>query len=277
VFLLSIIPRPGQQVAEFGELVFGDSANGVVRLKDCKVSGISSSTGPAGTTWTLQILDRRWKWAGGSIGGRYNRRDKRGKLVPWTIRSPEELAKLCLEAAGETRYVIRLPAGLTRAAGADLTDYLQVGQNLPQTMANPPVVWADVPPMQALARLAEQFGCRVIYQPKADRVLVVPLGEGADLPRGIPIEAIGGVLDSPETPSELVEKGAPTRYQARFVITPVGKEWDTSFREIDLLSYAPTTPGKPQITEVTYTGDDDTAVVGVFIGVNLRNDPNDLT
>ena len=76
---------------EFGNLVIGDGARKIT-LKDCKVDAISGTASSGGQTWTLSILDRRWKWAGGKISGRYNQQDKRGKFIPWTIRSPEELA-----------------------------------------------------------------------------------------------------------------------------------------------------------------------------------------
>jgi hypothetical protein len=265
VFTLTTYPQAAAP-AEFGDLVLGDGVR-TVTLKDCKVDSVTGQASAAGQTWTLTILDRRWKWAGGSISGRYNQQDRRGKFVPWTIRSPEELAKLCLEAMGEKGYFLDLPDGLEKATGADEDDYLRAGENFAQTQANPPVTWDVTNPARALAILAERFGRRVVFQPLKDRVAVLPLGEGEDLPDG-PLEMSAPSLDAPETPKEVAVAGAPVRIQCRLALEAVGEEWDGEYLPIDLLSYAPTKTPEVQISTATYTGSGDPTTLKITIKVN---------
>jgi hypothetical protein len=139
VFVLTTYPQTAAP-AEFGNLVITDGFRSVV-LRDCKADVARGRYGPDGQTYILTILDRRWKWQGGEISGRYNQVDQRGKLVPWSIRSPAELAKLCLEKMGERNYSINLPQGLPASAGQQVERLLRPGENFPQSLANPPVVW----------------------------------------------------------------------------------------------------------------------------------------
>ncbi|HEY1191394.1 MAG TPA: hypothetical protein VGE74_27415 [Gemmata sp.] len=250
-FVLTTYPQAAAPLA-FGDLLISDGGR-TVALRGCKLDAVSGRAGPDGQTFVLTILDRRWRWRTGAISGRYNQLDTRGKLVPWTIRSPRELAELCLKAMGETNYEVRLPEGLTSAAGKDYKRFLELGENFPQSLANPPVAWDFTPPAEALARLAEYYGCRVIYQPLADRVLVAPLGTGPVLPEGF-CEAIAPSVDGPETPSAVAVAGAPVRIQMRLLLEPVGKEWDGSYRPVNELSYAPQAGGRVQIATVTWSG-----------------------
>ncbi|MBN9520595.1 hypothetical protein J0H58_19090, partial [bacterium] len=126
--VLVTLPRSNAEPppAAFGDLVWGDGRR-AVRLRDCKLDGLAPRVDSSGYSWVLTIFDRRWRWrtpdaSFGRISGSYNERDAQKKLVPSTIRSPEELAKLCLKAMGETRYEIALPKGLTRADGAKYAD-----------------------------------------------------------------------------------------------------------------------------------------------------------
>ncbi len=259
---------------EFGDLVISDGVRKIT-LRDCKVDAISGTASSGGQTWTLSILDRRWKWAGGKISGRYNQQDKRGKFVPWTIRSPEELAKLCLEAMGEKGYLLDLPDGLKKLAvnagllGENFDDFLRLGENFAQTLANPPVVWDVTNPARALAILAEQFNRRLVFQPLKNRVAILPLGEGEQLPDGA-WEMSAPSLDAPETPKAVAIAGAPVRIQARFALEAVGEEWDGEYLPIDLLSYAPTKTPQVQISTATYTGVGDPTSLTVAITINPK-------
>lgn len=271
VFTLVTYPQAAEPL-ESGDLVFFDGENEVT-LKDCKVDAVAGRAGSDGQTWTLTILDRRWKWRGGRISGRYNQLDPRGKLIPWTIRSPEELALLCLKAAGETRFLLDLPDGLEKATGADEDKYLRLGENFAESFSNPPVVWDQTPPIEALARLAEQLGRRFVYQPVADRILVTPLGSGKPLPDG-PCEVIAPSINSPETPQYVAIAGAPVRIQCRLLLEPVGREWDGEWLPIDLLSYAPQATPQVQISTGTYTGAGNPDALYVSMKVNAGQ-PNE--
>jgi hypothetical protein len=247
---IQLMIHPQDRVpAESGNLVFGDGDEQVT-LRDCKLDRIRSSTSGEGKTWTLDILDRRWKWQFGSIYGWYNQLDRHAKLIPWTIRSPRELAILCLQAMGETNYDIDMPTGLVRADGENHgllnPPWLGVAAT---TGTNPPVHWNGEPPALALDRLCQQFGRIVVWQWKSNRVLITRPGIGKALPDGSLYQESPS-FDSPETPTGGAIHGAPTKYQVRLALEAVGEEWDGSYWPIDQLSYAPLAPGAVQIIRV---------------------------
>ncbi len=253
-----------------GTLLYSDG-NQSIPVPNCRVDRVAGHTDSSGTAWTLIIQDRRWQWQYGCIFGRYNQIDNRGKLVPWTIRSPVELATLCFQAMGETGYTISgLPDGLTAAAGQNVNRYLLAGENFPQTLSNPPVVWDGLPPAQALAQLCDRYGCRVIYNPTTDAVSIFPLGTGGPLPVG-PCEVIAPAVKLPATPSGIGVLGAPIRYQLRLILEPVGRDWDDSYRPVQYLSYAPTLTktGDPQISQVTFSGSSTAVQLLIQIIINI--------
>lgn len=257
-WILTTAPQDDDQIPDtFGNLYLSDGQRTIV-LRDCKVDAMDGQRGPDGTTYIIRGFDRRWRWRNqwgglGGIDGWYNRTDPRGKLVPYTIRSPEELARLCLQKQGEYNYVIVLPDGIRRAEGADLDRYLRLGEFFRQTNTNPEVVWDKKPPMEALAEVADRFGCVVVYQPISDRVLVVPRGYGIQSLPNHPYEMDIPSIDDPESPNKIGLSGAPVRIQARFPLEPVGEEWDGSWLPIDDLSYAPrNASGQVQINTITY-------------------------
>lgn len=94
-----------------GTLVLGIAPGGVpttLTLTDCHVApnGLRESRSRAGRTLEMLVYDRRWRWTiGPPIFGEYNQRDSRGKLIPWTVRSPYQLARLCLQEMGEDLYL----------------------------------------------------------------------------------------------------------------------------------------------------------------------------
>lgn len=257
-FVLVTYPQASAPRA-FGDLAFSDGARAVA-FRGCKVDRVTGSYGPAGQTFQLDILDRRWRWRSplapyGAVSGYYNRFDARGKLVPWTIRSPVELAELCLKALGETGYVIDLPRGLSRSVGRDLNRYLRLGENFPQSLANPEQYWDYTPPAEALSRLCDYFGRRVVYQFTKDRIVIARLGDGAGLLDRAPYEVATPAVTGNVPPSKVVVAGAPVRIQARFRLEAVGEEFDGSYLPINDLSYAPRGAGRVQKTTITYTGD----------------------
>jgi hypothetical protein len=202
-------------LAVSGDLVITDDVV-TVTLPRCRLDKLDVQRDGSGFRWTLLILDRRWSWKDCNlISGVYNQPDPHGILYPWSVKRPSELARLCLEAMGETNFMIDVP-----------------------DVALPPVNWDAANPAQALSSLAESLGCRVIYRALTDDVLVCPLGKGAGLPDGS-INSEGPSLDSAERPDSLKLVGAPVRFQARFRMQAVGKDWDGLYRPLDALSYAP--------------------------------------
>ena len=177
----------------------------------------------------------------GGISGRYNRLDKMGKLIPWTIRSPAEIVQICLDAMGEVNALVEVPDGIPRKAGRNVDRYLKLGENFPQSLTNPPVEFDHSPPAEVLARFVEQFGCRVIYDPIQNRVKILPLGVGGTLP-SVPAEAISPSFENPRIPNIIGVAGAPVRLQMRFVLEPVAEEWDGSLVPVNTVSYTPDAP-----------------------------------
>src|SRR5262245_14669260 len=239
---------PGDSLpAALGTLVITDGF-GTVTLRDCRLERMEFLQDDSGQTWELALSDRRWRWREqGEIYGCYNQLDPHAKLIPWTVRSPTELAELCLKAMGESNYRVVLPPGLSKDdfGAGHAEDWLQQGENFPATGTNPPVDWyADVP-AQALAAVADQYGAVVVYDPVTDSVYVGPPGEGAQLPDGS-IARQSPSLTVPELPDGVAVVGSPTRYQLRILLEAVGREYDDSYRPIDELSYAPLgADGKP--------------------------------
>jgi hypothetical protein len=251
--ILKMLPQDSFP-AEVGTLTIGDGIESV-SLPDCKVDSMIVEHDGNGFIWSLAILDRRWKWKDlGAISGAYNQLDPHSKLIPWTIRSPRELALLCLQAMGETRFEIDLPPGLDRAIGVmhGQLNPPHIGVR-PVTGTNPPVNWEAIPPAQALAQLCEMFGRRAIYRASTDSILIAIPGQGASLPDGS-VARESPSINSPETPSGVQVFGAPTRYQTLLNFDEaVGEEWDGSYVPINLLSYAPRYDGKVQISEAQAT------------------------
>src|SRR5678815_906797 len=92
--ILECLPQD-ELPAEVGDLVITDDVETIV-IPDCKVDKIRKVAKGDGFVWILEILDWRWKWTDlGMIEGWYNQLDQFGKLRPYTIRSPTELATLC--------------------------------------------------------------------------------------------------------------------------------------------------------------------------------------
>ena len=202
---------------ETGDLTITDSY-GTVTLPDCKIAHHTFQRDSSGRVWRLALFDRRWKWAFGSISGSYNLRDVRGEIIIRTQKKPRDLANLCLDAMGETGY---------NTSVLDLYD-----------QAKPVVNWDHDPPMHCLADLVEQFGCRVIYDPFFDGVLIAKVGFGADLPDG-PIVEGNLAINPPERPDSILIVGAPARFNVYLQLEPVGKDGDGRIKPIDQLSYAP--------------------------------------
>lgn len=266
VALIVTNPQP-KPPAGFGNLYWSDGRHGMA-LSNCKLSRLKPSIGPGGFTYTLEILDRRWQWANGTFpngGGKYNQLDDHGKLIPMTVRSPRELALLCLKAMGERQFRIEgLPTGLSSRDGRRITRYLNTGENYPLTAANPPTDWTGIPPAVALTELCDRYGCRVVFQPRQDRLLIQRLGVGTPLTPAGSLASASASMESPETPKAVVVYGAMCQYQGRFALEPVLLDWDHRYVPNDQASYAPTIPAgvnQRQITrcEVRPAGDAATA------------------
>jgi hypothetical protein len=202
--------------ADVGELVFRfDDVK--LAFPDCALKSGSLKLGRSGHVWTLQILDRRWKWEFGSISGQYNVRDDDGKLDPrLPQKTPQELARLLLEAMNETGYdVSALP-------------------NEPR----PEVSWNAANPAKELAELCESLGCRVVLGTD-NKVSIRRTGAGRELPDGGLAMNSGVGIERTIAPDELWIMFGPSVFQSKLRLEAVGEETDGSILPIDKLSYRP--------------------------------------
>lgn len=193
-----------------------------ITLRDCRIGDVAESVSEGGITWTIQLLDRRWKWAFGEIYGAYNRRDDQGRMITSSEKTPRQLARLLLEAMGES-------VGST--ALLDLPDN-----------GRPEVDWNGDTPAVELERLVDLFGCRVVLGVDGS-VSVRAFGRGGSLPNNPafpPLEK-SLTIDPPERPDTVRVLGGPSLFQAKFRLEAVGMEVGGEVKKIDDLSYKPTT------------------------------------
>ena len=236
--------------ARVGDVFFTDEVESLV-IPDCKLEQVIEERGDQGRYWEVRILDRRWKWLQlGAISGMYNQLDPHGKLIPWTIKSPKEMATLCLEAMKEVGYQIDMPEGLESGSIPE-SDFFLPGDFAPPTATNPPIEWYAVPPAQALQQLCDLFGRRIVYRLDTDTIWVVVPGSGAELPDGSIRAECPGIKSPPKT-DIVAAIGSPTRFQVRLRMEAVGLEWDESWQPINSLSYAPIIDEAKQVTKLTF-------------------------
>lgn len=194
-------------------LSFGGTS---ITFPGCKFD-IGQSTLQGGGSWTLSILDGRWRWQYGTISGHFNLRDVEGKLRTSTEQTPQQLAQMCLREMRITTY--------------DLSQ-------MPD-QPRPECHWSHRVPAQALMELADAVGCRVVVTPRG-LVRICPAGEGADLP-DVPSMDIGLAVDTGALPSAVLVVGGEALFQARWTLVAVGRDTDGEIKPIDDLSYRPST------------------------------------
>lgn len=255
--VIELVCGAGATPATTGTLVLGDGATGVtLTFPDCCCRGDSRPKAKTADEVVVRLQDRRWRWKYGfPVDGHYNQEAGSGKLVPWAVRSPWQLAYLLLTRLGELANPadqIDLPGGLALGppgmgamgpldrAISPAGQYLGLGQNYALTSNNPETRWASRPAAQALADLAEYYGRLLVLDPIDDRVRLVRLGVGAALPAGGRIRT-GPATQRDAIPATVTARGSPTEYQVRFRLRAVGREGDRSWRPIHELSYAPDT------------------------------------
>lgn len=194
-------------------------------FSNCLVDSAHFAMGSNGQVVSLTILDRRWRWSFGSITGRYNNRRRTGGVTALDryLKRPQELAKMLLEAMGETGFEL-----------SDLPDDTY-----------PEVNWQDAVPAVALDALCSSLGCRVVLGIN-DRVKICRTGIGAKLPLSSVAE-IGASIDPPNRPDSLEVVTSPTMYQIMLMLEAVGEDLDGTIKPINKLGYVP----KPITGETT--------------------------
>ena len=217
VCVLTIAPQPNPP-ALIGTLTISYE-NTYMEFRECRVVDAAYRRDSSGRIVSLTIEDWRWQWRDrGLISGRYNLRNTDGTLIDHTEKSPQALAKLCLEAMGQTNFDVSF---------------------LPDE-PRPGVEWDVETPAQALSNLCELLGCR-IAPAFGNKAVIVKLGEGNELPDGLAFGRtdLNEVLDPPEKPDALMLIGGPAEFQADFELEAVALEASGEYVFLDYVSYKP--------------------------------------
>ena len=255
----------------FGNLAIADGVRALV-LTDCKLDYFAAVRQVGqGVEWELRFLDERWKWQYTVIHGWYNQLDPHGKLIPSTVRSPTELATLCLQAMGVARYTVDMPPGISSRDAANIPEFLVSGVNFPPVGINPPCDWFADNAATALAQLCDLCGRRIVFDPVSRSVHVVRAGVGANLPPGS-ISMQQASITAPDTPDAVAVVGAPTRFQPLLPLQAVGIEWNGQIKPINALSYAPFIPGSKQKVRITVAAVHEAGGTGLRFDVAVRPD-----
>lgn len=188
----------------------------VIPLPFCRLNAFSFNRSENGLVWTVQILDRRWRWQFGRISGIYNVRNGDETLDRTTEKTPQELATLLLTAMGEAAFDVSQLPNDTR----------------------PPVNWCYANPAQELADLCDSLGCHVVLQIN-NRVKVCRIGVGAELPNLPIIMDASGQIDPPDGPDTIEYVVGDTVVQGAVNLEAVGLDTDGKIKKINDLSYKP--------------------------------------
>jgi hypothetical protein len=203
-----------------GDLTLIEEGNGELVIRDCLLETPHLNED---LTWSLPILDRRWRNRFGEIDGHYN--IKRPDKTFIRERTPQELVALCLTAMGERqgRWDIgRLP-----------------------NFARPEVEWDNDNPADALDQLCAELGCDVTLDYFQDMYVIWPVGQGVDLPDG-PTASRAAGLSATAKPDEIKALSAHIMYQVRFACEAVARDVDGRIKPLAECSYAPLDDDDPE-------------------------------
>lgn len=231
---LTIAPQPDWPAA-MGTLsiLFGSTT---IQFPNCKVDRATVTRNGSGQVCNLSILDRRWMWAQGWgwISGRYNVRKSDGSIKAGTEKTPQQLAKLCLESMGEDGYDV---------------------SPLPND-TQPAIEWDFDTPAEALARLCDDLGCSIVLG-LDNKVKVVRTGIGRTLDTSYVLD-VGVTANPPEKPDKVAVVCSHVRFQMDLELEAVAKETAGTDKYVLLndVSYKPaggfkygSLPYLPEVTE----------------------------
>lgn len=167
--------------------------------------------------WSLHVYDRRWKWRYPRINGTYNRRGPDGTVVGAGRKNLRELISLCLDALGETGYVVT----------AVPTDVY------------PPCIWNRAKAALELEWLCDLVGMEVVLGlDNVVRILAINQGS-SDLPLLAVMSVTEQYWKSGLIPQEITIQGDPTIIQSRLKLEMVAPDTDGEIKWHAGLSYYP--------------------------------------
>ena len=215
VCLLHMDAQP-QYISEVGalQITYGDVR---IVFPDCAVNThslrIMKDQRRKPWRWSVQIMDRRWRWKYGSISGEYNvrmpddtvRAASSGAELYFaadssTKKSLRDLVELCLQAMGETGYdVTALP-----------------------TSVYPYVNWQAMNPASEMQNLCDMVSCVPVYDYDTDAVRICKLGDGDQLPERQDAVNPKMPVKAARRPDYLLLEPSATRFQLQFELEAVG-------------------------------------------------------
>lgn len=222
------------RLPEAGVLEFGDGVNRPIRLTNCRVERVDNVELADGPGLALTLLDRRWMWRFGRVDGFFNQTDTdpdpstvpvgnvvtppKGPFIPGTERTAAQLLRYCLDAMGEAGYELR---------------------GVPPD-ARPATDWQAANPARAAAAVCDEIGCRLVFQPAGNRVLVAPVGGPFVLNTGnLAVLDDRPGQDLPPGPTHVQVVCGPNLVADVIKLEAVGYEEDGRVRPIHQLSYMP--------------------------------------
>ena len=275
VMTLVIPEQDLSTLAPEGDLSFSDGVNGTVTFRDCRIDSANPVPVPGGRAIALQILDRRWAWRFGGVSGWYNQRDPNPDPRPEDSQAYKiwEAQQIARAQRDDPRGGLKDPGGFGMQGLLNDSEFLaRPGQSefIPgtertpiQLMAHclgamyeraegiefgpvpndsrPAVDWQAVNPAQALQSVGDQVGCRLIFRPCRDGVLVAPLATAKDR---FTLPALPTISDSPsvnpaDPPDRILLVGGPVLVSDFWRLQAVGMEASGEWKPIDKLSYKP--------------------------------------
>jgi hypothetical protein len=207
---------------EVADAFLSDGGNDL-SLSDCRLSKVLPETGEQGKTWSVQLLDHRWRWRYGWVTGRYNYGVPEGSLPKpgteeWNARrSARALAALLLDAMGEGAHDV---------------------SGLPDS-AYPEVNWDYDNPARKLDDLAEKYGCLICFDPASGLVSIWPEGFGQSLPVGMQALSRNETETPQLRPREILAVCDKIELEHPLELEAVGLDVDGEIKPLDDLSYRP--------------------------------------
>jgi len=215
------------EIGRTGDLVIGQYSDSEqdywITFPDCRISHRVLTSGRSGTFVKLAIQDRRWKWQFSQIDGSYNVRKSESNII--RKKTPQELATLLFRALGEVE-----------STGEDLFEVADL-PNGPDVW--PAADWQGVAAAPLLSQLCSSLGCMVVLDASDNKAKIVKIGEGVALPPGGRVIRKSSPTVIRAVPDEVRFVTGPARFQASFILEPVGIDTDGSIKPIYELSYMP--------------------------------------
>lgn len=234
-----------QAPASFGPLLFRYWGPGIgerrLLMPDCQLDRVTVISTEGGYVFEATLLDPRWKWAYGTISGEYNVPDPKGDILKGTEKTPQELAKLLLEA------MFNLPpdqdtqrkGSKRRAARLSKASALPYDVSQLPNDSRPRTEWDDENPARLLDRLADSLGCVVVYKWNGT-VKLERAGVGNFLVDDDDVTDLNLTCDPKEVPDTVMVVGPEKRFEVILPLQPVALDTDGTFKNPYLVSYVPT-------------------------------------